>query len=113
MQFATIDTDAIMGITFLIAMGEIMAVHCHTKKALSAEMTVEELLELFRHGMVWVYLPLPRAEKLVAFGPLILGSPDGDWTVDRARCFLVFRPALGKSVMTNEDSSERYWRVML
>lgn len=102
-----------MGITFLIAMDKIMAVHCHTKKALSAEMTVEQLPELFRRGMVWAYVPLPRAEKLVAFGPLILGGTDGDWTVGNRRCFLVFTPTLGKFVMTNEGSSERHWRVML
>jgi hypothetical protein len=96
MHFATIDTDATMGITFLITMDKIMAIHCHTKSALSAELTVDQLPELFRRGMVWVYVPLPRTEKLVAFGPVIVGSTDGNLTVGNRPCFLVFTPPLGK-----------------
>lgn len=78
MHFATIDPDATTGITFLITMDKIMAVHCHTKKAPSAESTVDQLPDLFRRGMVWVYVPLGRTEKLIAFGPQIIRSSDGN-----------------------------------
>ena len=103
-----------MGFTFLIGEMErkILVVHCHTEKAPSAQLTADRFSEYFQRKMIWVYFPLPRADKLVALGNVAVGSPPENWDADNNRALVVFTPPLRKSIVTNEGSSEHYWRVM-
>jgi hypothetical protein len=89
-----------------------MAVHCHTVRAPSAQLTADRFSEYIQRNMIWVYFPLPRADKLVALGNFAVGSTSGNWNAGNNRVLVVFTPPLRKNIVTNEGSSEHYWRLM-
>jgi hypothetical protein len=77
-RFATIDLDAVIGLTFLIFNNKIIAIHSHTKRAVSAALTVDRLRGEYSESMiVWLYVPLPQGDNLVGFGHLAVERADG------------------------------------
>jgi len=98
-RFHTVDVDAASGLTFLIHGDVIIGVHPHSRKAQSANLTVNRLPDWCSGDMcTWVYVPLPREEKLLAFGSLVQRHSQSDWWTDVMRpCYLVCTTARTQS----------------
>lgn len=83
------------GITFLIHRSRMFAIHAHTPTAPCAQSTFEYLSEDVQSAAVWVYLPIPRGERILAFGErTINGGPDGIMVI------LPLHPPVGSPVPT-------------
>ncbi|KAL7953915.1 hypothetical protein V8C34DRAFT_295674 [Trichoderma compactum] len=64
----TIDTRATSGITFFIASGFVWALHTHTKKQPSAQLTFNTLNSIRQSVVQWVYVPLGNQDTIATFG---------------------------------------------
>ncbi|OIW25949.1 hypothetical protein CONLIGDRAFT_513196 [Coniochaeta ligniaria NRRL 30616] len=89
-RFSTIDMGAITGLTFVMFYNNLVAIHPHTKAAVSAVSSVDRISDWYpRDAFVWVYVPLPRGETLLGFGPLVRKHRDGSWVPADGHCFLL------------------------
>jgi hypothetical protein len=104
----TVNLRDATGLTFFFAFDKVYAVHAHTPSQRSAEKTFERLPQRNHADVVWVYLPLPKNEDIVAFG-LRLKLLDRNVTVQKP-CFLVIASlaACAKS-STKTSSSVQVW----
>lgn len=68
MRFFTINVHEVTGITFVFRYGHVLAVHPHTKRSPSAEKTAGRIPGKLEDGLFYVYHPVPKGDKIVAFG---------------------------------------------
>ncbi|KAH7328149.1 hypothetical protein B0I35DRAFT_472895 [Stachybotrys elegans] len=73
-RIATIDLETCTGITFFVCGGHVSGMHAHTSFAPSAQDTFHRFSAFFKASYVWVYVPLPRADAITAFGVLYRSS---------------------------------------
>ncbi|KAL4730776.1 hypothetical protein ACLX1H_002815 [Fusarium chlamydosporum] len=64
----TVDLCNITGITFFYHKGTLMAVHAHTAKEPTALSTAQTLTRVDQNELLWVYIPLPRGDRILRFG---------------------------------------------
>lgn len=99
MRFFTINVQEITGITFVFRHGHVLAIHPHTKRSPSAKQTSGRIPEKLAGGLFYVYHPVPKEDKIVAFG-MFAEKVAGGYTIRGHPCFLVRSLMFSKTVIT-------------
>ncbi|KAH7308997.1 hypothetical protein B0I35DRAFT_482745 [Stachybotrys elegans] len=73
-RVATIQLGAVTGITFFYRDNQTIGIHGHTASSPTAVDTYRKLRPIERATCVWVYVPLPHADTITAFG--VRANPD-------------------------------------
>lgn len=91
MQFKTIDLRGVTGLTFFFSFSKLYAIHAHTLTRPYARRTFERLPARRQENVVWIHLPTPRGEKIVAIVSRLRDQGGGPTT--QKPFFLVRLPA--------------------
>ncbi|KIH93326.1 hypothetical protein SPBR_04159 [Sporothrix brasiliensis 5110] len=65
-QLYAVETDRCFGLTFFCLSGKLFGIHVHRTADDDATTTYRRLVARVRERMVWVFLPIPRKDRLVA-----------------------------------------------
>ncbi|PNP49473.1 hypothetical protein THARTR1_09795 [Trichoderma harzianum] len=63
-----VDPDTIRGITFFYDHEYLCAIHIHYPQGPSAQSTYDQIKDDARRKMIWLYLPIPRGDRLTVIG---------------------------------------------
>ncbi|KAH8654723.1 hypothetical protein BGZ61DRAFT_524174 [Ilyonectria robusta] len=70
-HFRTIELCKTTGITLFFCLGDVYAIHAHTKAAPCPEATYRCLSRRRQRSITWAYMPIPENDSIVAFGTQI------------------------------------------
>lgn len=68
MQFRTIELRKATGITFFFSFRQVYDIHFHTTTTPSASKTFKRLSRRRQPAVTWIYLPISRNDRIIAFG---------------------------------------------
>lgn len=85
-RLETVDFSAIDGLTFFFAFRQGYTVHPHTTIDPDARKTFNNLTREQQKALVWVYVPIPTVDSIVAFG---IQSPEASEYPYHGLCILV------------------------
>ncbi|GKU07225.1 hypothetical protein FLAG1_10981 [Fusarium langsethiae] len=67
-HFHAVEADRIRGITFFFSSGQLFGIHVHNSEESSAIATYERFSRRRQRGIIWIYLPISKNDRLLVLG---------------------------------------------